>query len=77
MTNYNRPEAVVISVERYAKLKRAARGKDPLQRLREDFARELAILRTPGAVGKLREIFDAAPEAIADAANAAASHDRE
>ena len=77
VTNYNRPEAVVISVERYAKLKEAARAKDPLQRLRDEFERELAVLRTADAAVKLREIFDTSPEGMADAANAAASHDAE
>ncbi len=77
VTNYNRPEAVVISVERYAKLKAAARTKDPLQRLRDEFERELSILRSPDTPDKLREIFNATPEEMADAANAAASHDDE
>jgi hypothetical protein len=48
---------------------------DPLRRLRNDLDRELAPLRTPGAADKLREIFHTAPEEIARAANAAASHD--
>ena len=77
VTNYNRPEAVVISVERYAKLKAAARAKDPLQRLRDEFERELSALRTAGAAAKLRDIFDTSPQELADAANAAASHDDE
>ena len=71
VTTYNRPEAVVISAERYASLQAAARANDPLRRLREDFDRELAVLRTPGAADKLREIFDAKPEELANAANAA------
>ena len=50
---------------------------DPLRRLREEFERELAVLQAPGAAEKLREIFDATPEEMADAANAAASHDEE
>ena len=77
VTNYNRPEAVVISVERYAKLKAAAQTKDPLQRLRDEFERELSVLRTAGAASKLRDIFDTSPEEMADVANAAASHDDE
>jgi prevent-host-death family protein len=77
VTNYNRPEVVVISAERYASLQTAALAHDPLRRLREDFDRELAVLQAPGAEEKLREIFDATPEEMADAANAAAPHDRE
>lgn len=50
---------------------------DPLRRLREDFDRELAVLRAPGAADRLREIFDATPEEMADAANATAPHDEE
>jgi prevent-host-death family protein len=69
VTNSDRPEAVVISAERYASLL----AKDPLRRLREEFDRELAVLQAPGAEEKLREIFDATPEEIARAANAAVS----
>ena len=52
-------------------------AKDPLQRLRDEFERELSVLRTADAPVKLREIFDASPEEMADAANAAASHNAE
>lgn len=50
---------------------------DRLRLLREEFERELALLQGPGAEEKLREIFDATPEEMADAANAAASRDEE
>jgi prevent-host-death family protein len=72
VTNYNRPEAVVMSAERYAKLQSAARAKDPLKGLYEQFDRELAVLREPGAREKMEKIFSASPQEIADAANAAA-----
>ena len=75
VTNYNRPEAVVMSAERYAELKAAASANDPLRRLRADFDRELAALRASGAAGNLRDIFAASPDEIADAANAAAGDD--
>jgi prevent-host-death family protein len=75
VTNYNRPEAVVMSVERYARLQEAARANDPLRLLREEFDRELAALRAPGAGEKLRTLFAASPQDIADAANAAAGDD--
>ncbi|HEV7923360.1 MAG TPA: type II toxin-antitoxin system prevent-host-death family antitoxin [Thermoanaerobaculia bacterium] len=71
VTNYNRPEAVVMSAARYAELVASARANDPLRRLRADFERELAALRAPGAADKLRELFAATPEDLADAANAA------
>ena len=74
-TNYNRPEAVVMSATRDAELQAAARANDPLRRLHEDFDRELAVLRTPRAADKLREIFAASPQNIADAANAASDDD--
>jgi hypothetical protein len=48
---------------------------DPLRRLLEDFDRELAVLRTPGAADKLREIYAASRQDIADAANAASDDD--
>lgn len=75
VTNYNRPEAVVMSAERYAELKTAARANDPLRRLRDDFDRELTALRAPDAAAKLREIFAATPDEIADAANAIGGDD--
>jgi prevent-host-death family protein len=71
VTNYNRPEAVVMSAERYVELQAAARANDPLHRLREEFDRQLAVLRAPGAGDKLRKVFAASPQEIADAANAA------
>jgi prevent-host-death family protein len=71
VTNYNRPEAVVLSVEHYAKLKEQALANDPLARLRAQFDRELAPLREPGAGDKLRAIFAMSPEEMAKAANAA------
>ncbi|MGZ5441036.1 MAG: type II toxin-antitoxin system prevent-host-death family antitoxin [Thermoanaerobaculia bacterium] len=71
VTNYNRPEAVVMSAERYAELKAAASTNDPLRRLREEFDRELAPLRAAGAGDRLRELFAVSPQEMADAANAA------
>jgi prevent-host-death family protein len=75
VTSYNRPEAVVMSAERYVELQAAARANDPLHRLREQFDRELAALRAAGAGDKLRQVFAASPEDIADAANAASAQD--
>jgi prevent-host-death family protein len=77
VTNSNKPEAVIISVARYAELKAAAGAHDPLHHLRQDFYDELAVLRTESAADQLREIFAAAPEEIARAANTAASRDGE
>src|SRR5215467_9297139 len=59
--SYNRPEAVVMSAERYAHLIEAARANDPLRHLRQEFERQLASLRAQGAADKLREVFDASP----------------
>jgi prevent-host-death family protein len=75
VTNYNRPEAVVMSAERYVQLQTAARANDPLRRLRLEFDRELATLRSADAAGRLREVFASDPGDIADAANAAAHDD--
>lgn len=69
VTNYNRPEAVVMSAERYAKLQSAVNAKDPLVRLREEWDRQMAVLREPGARERMQEWFDASPEEIADAVN--------
>jgi prevent-host-death family protein len=71
VTNYNRPEAVVMSAQRYAQLQSAARMNDPLRALRGEFERELAMLRAPGAGERLRDAFAASPQSLADAANAA------
>lgn len=75
--DYNRPELVVLSVERYAELKAAAERNDPLRRLRDEFDREMAILRKAGVADRLRQIFAADPVEIADAANATAPRDDE
>jgi prevent-host-death family protein len=76
VTNYNRPEVVVVSMERYAKLKKDAAARDPLAALRAEFDRELAVLQQPGASEKLRKIFASTPAEIADAANAARQRKR-
>lgn len=71
VTNYDQPEAVIMSAERYAELQAAARANDPLRSLREEFDRELATLRAPDAAERARAAFNATPQEIADAANAA------
>lgn len=70
VTSYNKPEVVVVSIEHYAKLKTQARKNDPLAKLREEWDRELAWLKEPGASEKLYRAFLATPEEIAAAANA-------
>jgi prevent-host-death family protein len=73
VTHYNRPEVVVVSIDRYAKLKADAAANDPLSALWAEFDRELAYLREPGAGAELLRLFrDATPELLAQAANAAA-----
>lgn len=69
VTNYNRPAVVVVSMERYAKLKKDATAQDPLAALREEFDRRLAEIREANAGGKLLKIFSATPAEIAKAAN--------
>lgn len=76
VTNHNRPEVVVVSVERYAKLKSDAAANDPLETLRAAFDRELAVLEDSKAAGKLRRAFASTPRAMAAAANAAATRRR-
>lgn len=71
VTNYNRPEAVVMSAERYVELQKAAKANDPMKRLREEWDRKLAVLNQPGAHEILDEIFNSTPEQLAAAANAA------
>lgn len=70
VTSYNRPAVVVLSIDRYAKLKKDALAHDPLATLRAEFDRELAVLREPGAARKLRKAFDASPEEVVKAAKA-------
>jgi prevent-host-death family protein len=69
VTSYNRPEAVVMSAERYAELQAAARAKDPLVALREEWDRQLACLNEPGAEERMQAWFDSTPEEIAAAVN--------
>ena len=76
VTNYNRPEAVVVSVEHYAKLKEQAAANDPLARVRAQIDRELAWLNEPDAGEKLMAIFHSTPEEIAAAANAMEARER-
>ena len=71
VTNYNRPEAVVMSAERYAELQKAARANDPMQRLREEWDRRLAVLNTPEGRAAMDRAFNASPQEIADAVNKA------
>jgi len=71
VTHYNRPEVVVVSLDRYSKLTADAAANDPLSTLRSEFDRELAYLREPDAPRKLRRLFAAAPDELAHAANAA------
>jgi prevent-host-death family protein len=76
ITNYNRPEAVILSIDRYSKLARDAAAHDPLAILRAEFDRELAALQSPGARSKMRKAFASAPAALAKAANAASPRRR-
>jgi PHD/YefM family antitoxin component YafN of YafNO toxin-antitoxin module len=75
VTHYNRPEVVVVSMDRYSKLKADAAANDPLAPLWAEFDRELAYLNEPGAGAELLRLFvEATPEQLAEAANAAALH---
>jgi|SRR6185436_7780819 len=71
VTHHDRPEVVVVSLERYEKLRRDAAAHDPLATLRAEFDRELASLREADAADKLRRAFDASPAELARVANAA------
>ena len=71
VTNHNRPEAVVMSVDEYTELKARAAKHDPMARIQAKLDRELACLNEPGAGARLLEIFHSTPEEIAAAANAA------
>ncbi len=72
VTNHERPEVVVVSLDRYAKLKKDAAINDPLATLRSEFDRELAVLRDRDASSRLRKAFASKPAKLAKAANAAA-----
>jgi prevent-host-death family protein len=69
VTNHNRPEVVVVSIDQYAKLRAEASANDPLTKLRAEFDRELAVLRTADSSRKLRQVFASTPESIATAAS--------
>jgi prevent-host-death family protein len=70
VTNYNRPEAVVMSAERYAELQKAAKANDPMKRLREEWDRKMSVLQTPESRERMMRAFHASPQEIADAVNA-------
>ena len=72
VTNHERPEVVVLSLDRYTKLKNDAAANDPLATLRTEFDRELAILRDAGASSRLRQVFASTPAQLGRAANRAA-----
>ena len=76
VTNYRRPEVVVVSMDRYAKLKSAAEARDPLTTLRAEFDRELAVIRGGTTSSKLRRVFASTPVQLAKAANAASRRRR-
>lgn len=73
VTHYNRPQVVVVSLDRYSKLKAEAVANDPLTKLRAEFDRELAWLREPGAADKMQKLFVAGTDEITLAANEALS----
>ena len=73
VTNHDRPEVVVMSLDRYTELKRGAEENDPLKALRAEFDREMAVLAQPGSSARLRKALRAAtPAQLARAANASA-----
>lgn len=76
VTNFERPEVVVLSMERYTDLKSRAAAKDPLVALGREFDRELEALRQRAASSKLRKAFAATPAQLARAANATRSRRR-
>jgi prevent-host-death family protein len=76
VTHDNEPEVVVVSMERYAKLKHDAIAQDPLATLRAELDSELSVLREPTAAHALRKAFGAKPAEIAKAANTAARRKR-
>lgn len=76
VTNHERPEVVVLSMDRYDQLKREAESNDTLSTLHHNFERQLAALRVPDAAARLRKAFRAAPAELANAANAARSKRR-
>ena len=71
VTNYDRPEVVVMSIDRYTKLREEAVGHDPLTTLRAEFDRELSVLREANAARRLQKVFASSPAEVARAANAA------
>lgn len=76
VTNHARPEVVVLSLDRYAKLKNDAAANDPLSTLRAEFDRELAMLGHAGSSSRLRQVFASTPAQLAKAANAEARRKR-
>jgi prevent-host-death family protein len=68
VTNHNEPEAVILSIQEYDRLIKAARSaanavNDPLQALRDRFDARLATLDAPDAGHRLRDLM-ASPGAL-------------
>ena len=73
VTSHDRPQVVVVSISRYAQLREQAAANDPLRLLRSEFDRQLAALEKPDTAARMSELLGASPEAMAGAANRAAS----
>lgn len=69
ITNHNRPEAVVVDIERYEQLVAQSRAGDPLAALRRDFEARVEALHERLQSDALADAIDAGPDELAQAAN--------
>jgi len=69
VNNHNRPEVVVIDVERYEALLERLEATDPLEALKRRFEQRLDGLQGATAGDALADAIDAGPDELANAAN--------
>jgi len=75
VTDDDRSDVVVMSVDEFAKMRRKLM-ESALAKLDAEIDRQVAVMNAPGAHERWRAIMDATPQEIADAVNAAEARSR-
>jgi prevent-host-death family protein len=75
VTNDDRPDVVVMSVEEFVKLRQRVMDAG-LAKVRAEIDRQVAVMNEPGSHERWRAIMDSTPQEFADAANAAEAAQR-
>lgn len=70
VTDDDRSEVVVMSVDEFAKIRQNLMD-NALAKVDAEIARQVAVMNAPGAEERMRAFMDSTPQEFADAANAA------